>query len=63
MKISDVEYQADKKKLTLYYSAEGRVDFRELVKIEMWIFLKSWPLLFIWKSQILPTFLKRWEFL
>ena len=32
MKIGDIEYQADKKKITFYYTAEGRVDFRELVK-------------------------------
>jgi cell fate regulator YaaT (PSP1 superfamily) len=33
MKINDVEYQADKKKATFYYTAEGRVDFRELIKV------------------------------
>lgn len=32
MKISDVDYQADKSKATFYYTAEGRVDFRELIK-------------------------------
>ncbi|MCB0403050.1 MAG: hypothetical protein KDD41_13260 [Flavobacteriales bacterium] len=32
MKISDVEYQGDKTKATFYYTAEGRVDFRELIK-------------------------------
>ncbi|MCA1763462.1 MAG: stage 0 sporulation family protein [Cryomorphaceae bacterium] len=32
MKISDVEYQSDKSKATFYYTAEGRVDFRELIK-------------------------------
>lgn len=32
MKISDVEYQADKSKATFYYTAEDRVDFRELIK-------------------------------
>lgn len=32
MKIGDVEYQGDKKKATFYYTAEGRVDFRELVR-------------------------------
>lgn len=32
MKLGDVEYQGDKKKATFYYTAEGRVDFRELVK-------------------------------
>ncbi|HHS96135.1 MAG TPA: hypothetical protein ENJ45_06050, partial [Phaeodactylibacter sp.] len=32
MKIGDVEYQADKKKATFYYTAEGRVDFRELIR-------------------------------
>jgi len=33
MKISDVEYQADKTKATFYYTAESRVDFRELIRI------------------------------
>lgn len=32
MKISDVEYQADKSKAVFYYTAEDRVDFRELIK-------------------------------
>ena len=32
MKISDVEYQADKTKATFYYTANRRVDFRELIK-------------------------------
>ena len=32
MKISDVEYQADLKKATFYYTAEARVDFRSLIK-------------------------------
>jgi len=32
MKVGDVEFQGDKKKATFYYTAEGRVDFRELVK-------------------------------
>lgn len=32
MKISDVEYQGDGNKATFYYTAEGRVDFRELIK-------------------------------
>lgn len=33
MKICDVEYQGDKTKATFYYTAEQRVDFRELIKI------------------------------
>lgn len=33
MKIGDVEYQGDKRKATFYYTAEGRVDFRELVRV------------------------------
>lgn len=33
MKMSDVEFQADNSKATFYYSAEDRVDFRELIKI------------------------------
>ena len=32
MKISDVEYQGDKTKAVFYYTAEARVDFRELIK-------------------------------
>lgn len=32
MKISDVEFQYDGKKAIFYYSAEDRVDFRELIK-------------------------------
>lgn len=33
MKLSDVEYQADGIKATFFYSAEDRVDFRELIKL------------------------------
>jgi len=33
MKLSDVEYQADNVKATFFYSAEDRVDFRELIKV------------------------------
>jgi cell fate regulator YaaT (PSP1 superfamily) len=33
MKLSDVEYQGDKTKATFYYTADDRVDFRELIKI------------------------------
>ncbi|MGF1532380.1 MAG: stage 0 sporulation family protein [Bernardetiaceae bacterium] len=32
MKLSDVEFQADHSKATFYYSADNRVDFRELIK-------------------------------
>lgn len=32
MKISDVEYQGDGAKATFFYTAEDRVDFRELIK-------------------------------
>lgn len=32
MKISDVEYQADNSKAVFYYTADGRVDFRDLIK-------------------------------
>jgi len=32
MKISDVEYQGDGTKVTFYYTAESRVDFRGLIK-------------------------------
>ena len=33
MKLTDIEYQADNTKATFYYSADDRVDFRELIKI------------------------------
>jgi cell fate regulator YaaT (PSP1 superfamily) len=33
MKLSDIEYQADNSKATFYYSADDRVDFRELIKV------------------------------
>jgi len=33
MKLSDVEFQADNSKATFYYSADERVDFRELIKL------------------------------
>lgn len=33
MKISDVEYQGDGKRAIFYYIADGRVDFRELIKV------------------------------
>ncbi len=32
MKLSDIEYQADNSKATFFYSADDRVDFRELIK-------------------------------
>jgi cell fate regulator YaaT (PSP1 superfamily) len=32
MKLSDVEYQGDKRKATFYYTADDRVDFRELIR-------------------------------
>jgi cell fate regulator YaaT (PSP1 superfamily) len=33
MKMTDVEFQADNTKATFFYSAEERVDFRELIKV------------------------------
>lgn len=33
MKLSDVEFQADNTKAVFYYSADDRVDFRELIKV------------------------------
>jgi len=33
MKLSDIEYQADNVKATFFYSADDRVDFRELIKL------------------------------
>ncbi len=32
MKIADIEYRGDARKATIYYTADGRVDFRELVR-------------------------------
>lgn len=32
MKIGDVEFQGDKRKATFYYTAKGRVDFRQLIR-------------------------------
>lgn len=32
MSIGDVEFQGDNRKVTIFYTAEGRVDFRELIK-------------------------------
>ena len=33
MKIGDVEFQADQRKATFFYTAEERVDFRELIRL------------------------------
>jgi cell fate regulator YaaT (PSP1 superfamily) len=33
MKLTDVEFQADNTKATFFYSADERVDFRELIKV------------------------------
>jgi hypothetical protein len=32
MKVTDVDYQGDRTKATFYYTAEGRIDYRELIK-------------------------------
>lgn len=32
MKLSDIEFQGDNRKATFFYTADGRVDFRELIK-------------------------------
>ncbi len=32
MKVTDVEYQGDSSKITFYYTADTRVDFRQLIK-------------------------------
>ncbi len=32
MKVTDVEFQADRRKATFYFTANGRVDFRELIR-------------------------------
>lgn len=33
IKICDVEYQGDKRRITFYFTADDRIDFRELIKI------------------------------
>ena len=33
MKLTDIEFQADNTKATFFYSADDRVDFRELIKV------------------------------
>jgi cell fate regulator YaaT (PSP1 superfamily) len=33
MKIGDIEYQGDGKKVTIFYTADNRVDFRELIRL------------------------------
>jgi cell fate regulator YaaT (PSP1 superfamily) len=33
MKITEVEYQGDRRKATFYYTSDGRVDFRELIRL------------------------------
>ena len=33
MKIGDIHFQMDRRKVTIYYTANGRVDFRELIKV------------------------------
>jgi cell fate regulator YaaT (PSP1 superfamily) len=33
MKIGDIEYQGDGKKVTIFYTADHRVDFRELIRL------------------------------
>ncbi len=33
MKINDVEYQGDGSKATFFYTADDRVDFRQLIKV------------------------------
>ena len=38
MKLVDVEYQLDKRKMTFFYTAEERVDFRQLVKDLAYVF-------------------------
>ena len=42
MKIGDVEFQGDGTKAIFYYIADGRVDFRQLIKV--WIRYNSHPL-------------------
>lgn len=32
MKVTDVEYQGDSSKITFYYTADNRIDFRQLIK-------------------------------
>ena len=39
MKINDIEFQGDKTKAVFYYTAEDRVDFRELIKVMAEMFM------------------------
>ena len=48
--IADVEFQFDRKKLTVVFSSSGRVDFRELVR-EMFAFFR----VRIWMQKISPA--------
>jgi cell fate regulator YaaT (PSP1 superfamily) len=47
MQIVDAEYQWDRRKLTFYFKAEKRVDFRELTKENFRIFKSR-----IWMSMV-----------
>ena len=38
IKLSDIEYQLDRNKITFYFTSDERVDFRELVKELAWEF-------------------------
>eukprot|EP00640_Fibrocapsa_japonica_P000716 CAMPEP_0113941976 /NCGR_PEP_ID=MMETSP1339-20121228/7782_1 /TAXON_ID=94617 /ORGANISM="Fibrocapsa japonica" /LENGTH=560 /DNA_ID=CAMNT_0000946277 /DNA_START=65 /DNA_END=1747 /DNA_ORIENTATION=+ /assembly_acc=CAM_ASM_000762 len=50
MRICDAEYQFDRHKLTFFFEAEGRVDFRELVR-DLFAIYKTR----IWMQQIEPS--------
>ena len=50
MEITDAEWQWDRRKLTFFYLADQRVDFRELVrelfrlyKTRIWMYVSSLP--------------------
>lgn len=54
MEILDAEWQWDRRKLTFYYTADQRVDFRELVR-ELFRIWKTrvWLYVFIGSIQLL----------
>ena len=37
MKLIDVEYTFDNSKVVFYFTADGRIDFRELVEDYLWL--------------------------
>ena len=56
MTVIDAEYQYDRNKLTFFFQAEGRIDFRELVR-DLFSMYKTR----IWMEQIDKTTSKKWN--